>query len=86
MSLEMSEVFWTFFITSIIGLLLALGKLCYKSKCQEINVCCFKIVRNIEAEVKEDQLAIKSQDTRQDDIEIGNTSQKGDETPKKNTI
>jgi len=74
MSLEMSEVFWTFFITSIIGLLLALGKLCYKSKCQEINVCCFKVVRNIEAEVKED-------------IEIGDTSQKGDETPKKsNTI
>jgi hypothetical protein len=72
MPLEMSEVFWTFFITSIIGLLLALGKLCYKSKCQEINVCCFKVVRNIEAEVKED-------------IELG-SSQKGDETPKKNTI
>ena len=85
MPLEMSEVFWTFFITSIIGLLLALGKLCYKSKCQEINVCCFKVVRNIEAEVKEDQLANKSQDVRQDDIELG-SSQKGDETPKKNTI
>jgi len=72
MPLEMSEVFWTFFITSIIGLLLSLGKLCYKSKCQEINVCCFKVVRNIEAEVKED-------------IELG-SSQKGEETPKKNTI
>ena len=64
---EMSEVFYTFLITSIIGLLLALGKLCYKSKCQEINVCCFKVVRNIEAEVKED-------------LEIGDSSKTNEET------
>ena len=54
MAIEMSEVFWTFFITSIIGFFLAVGKLCYKSKCSEINICCFKVVRNIDSEVKED--------------------------------
>jgi hypothetical protein len=51
---EMSEVFWGLFLTSTIGFILALGKICYKSKCQEINLGCIKIVRNIEAEVKED--------------------------------
>jgi len=67
----MSEVFWTFFITSLIGLILALGKICYKSKCSEINLCCIKITRNIDAEVKED-------------IELGSSSKDTDE--KKNTI
>jgi hypothetical protein len=51
---EMSEVFWGLFLTSTIGFILALGKICYKSKCQEVNLCCIKIVRNIDAEVKED--------------------------------
>lgn len=71
MSIEMSEVFWTFFITSLIGFLLAVGKLCYKSKCSEINFCCLKITRNVDAEVKED-------------LELG-TSSKDTEESKKNT-
>ena len=63
MAIEMSEVFWTFFITSIIGFVLALGKLCYKSKCSEINFCCLKVVRNTEAELKEDlELGASSKD------------------------
>jgi hypothetical protein len=57
---DLSEVFWTFLITSSVGFVLALARVCYKSKCQEINFCCIKIVRNIEAEVKED-------------LELGNT-------------
>jgi len=54
MSQILSEVFYTFLITSVIGLIIAVGKMCYKSKCSEINFCCIKITRNIEAEVKED--------------------------------
>lgn len=54
MSQELSEVFYTFLITSVIGLLLGIGRICYKSKCSSIDVCCIKVVRNIEAEVKED--------------------------------
>ena len=61
MAIELSEMFWTFFITSIAGFILALGKMCYKSKCTQIDLCCFKIVRNIDAEVRED-------------IELGNGS------------
>ena len=64
MAIEMSEVFWTFFITSVIGLMLAVGKLCYKSKCSEINLCCIRVVRNIEIEAKEDlELGTSSKDT-----------------------
>jgi len=54
MSQELSEVFYTFLITSVIGLLLGVGRICYKSKCSSIDFCCIKVVRNIEAEVKED--------------------------------
>ena len=54
MSQELSEVFYTFLITSIIGLLLGVGRICYKSKCSSIDICCIKIVRNIDAEVTED--------------------------------
>jgi len=52
--MEMTEIFWTFFLTSIIGLLLAIGKLCYKSKCVEVQFCCIRVVRNIDVELKED--------------------------------
>ena len=65
---EMSEVFWGLFLTTTVGLLLALGKMCYKSKCSTVELCCFKITRNIEAEMRED-------------IELGSTSK--DEESKK---
>ena len=55
MAQELSEVFWTFLITSCIGLLLAIAKLCYKSKCKEVNMCCFKIIRDTEGEEKIDE-------------------------------
>jgi len=54
MSQELSEVFYTFLITSVIAFILGLGKLCYKSKCSEINFCCFRVVRNVEIELRED--------------------------------
>lgn len=52
--MEMSEVFWTFFITSMIGLILKGGSMLYKSKCKTVECCCIKVDRDIEAEVKVD--------------------------------
>ena len=50
----MTEVFWTFLITSSIGLLLAIGRLCYKSKCKNIKMCgCINIQRDVATEHKE---------------------------------
>nr|WPF46592.1 MAG: hypothetical protein [Lake Baikal virophage 6] len=56
MAVEMSEVFWSFFITSMIGLLLKGGSMLYKSKCKTVECCCIKIERDIEAEVAVDVL------------------------------
>ena len=49
----MSDVFWTFFITSIIGLILKSISMAYKSKCKEVTCCCIKIIRDVETEEKE---------------------------------
>ena len=46
-------VFWSFFITSSVGLIIALTKMAYKSKCKEVSCCCIKIVRDIDTEEKE---------------------------------
>ena len=51
---EMSEVFWSFFITSMIGLILKGGSMLYKSKCKSVECCCIKVERDIEAEVRVD--------------------------------
>jgi hypothetical protein len=51
---EMSEVFWSFFITSMIGLLLKGGSMLYKSKCKSVECCCIKVERDIESEVRVD--------------------------------
>lgn len=60
---ELSEMFWTFFLTSVAAFILALGRMCYKSKCSTVELCCFKITRNIEAELKEDiELGSNSKD------------------------
>jgi hypothetical protein len=63
MAQELSEVFYTFLITSVVGFILALGRICYKSKCSSIDFCCIKIVRNVEVEMKEDlELGSSSKD------------------------
>ena len=49
-----SEIFLTFSVTSFIGCVLAIGNLCYRSKCKEIGVCCVSIKRDVEIEEKED--------------------------------
>ena len=46
----MSEVFWTGLYTSLIGLVIAVGSQCYKSKCSQVDICCIKITRDVEGE------------------------------------
>ena len=50
MAQELSEVFWSFLISSCVGLLLAVCRLAYKSKCKEVNFCCIKIIRDTSGE------------------------------------
>ena len=52
----LSEVFWTFLISSVGGIILVGVRLCYKSKCREVDFCCLKIVRDVEGEEKIDRI------------------------------
>lgn len=52
---ELSEIFYTLLITSTIGLILAIAKICYKSKCREINACGLHIIRDVEGEERIDE-------------------------------
>jgi len=51
---ELSEVFWQFFVVAVIGLLGAVIRAIYTSKCTRFTCCGMQIERNIEAEVRED--------------------------------
>ena len=73
MSQILSEVFYSFLISSCIGLLLVLIKTCYKSKCREVNVCCIKIIRDVEGET-----AVDIEQTHNNN----NNSSRGEESPR----
>ena len=49
----MTEIFYTFVITTAVGLIITISRMCYKSKCKEINIGCIKIIRDTETEEKE---------------------------------
>jgi hypothetical protein len=56
-----SEIFYTFLITSVISCCLALARMMYKSKCSSVTCCCFKITRDIPNEEKLDEMVIQRQ-------------------------
>jgi hypothetical protein len=59
----MSEVFWVGFYFSMIAMILGIGSQCYKSKCKEVNLCCIKIVHDVQGEeeiCKRQQQAIQN--------------------------
>lgn len=60
----LSEIFYSLLITTGGGLILSLAKLCFKSKCSEVNLCCLKIIRDVDAEEKEAEF-IATHTTRQ---------------------
>jgi hypothetical protein len=51
----LSEVFWSFFLTSVIGCLLGIFKMIYKSKCKKCSLCGIIIERDVEIEEKIDE-------------------------------
>jgi len=58
----LSEVYWVAFTSTVVGLVLGLARLCYKSKCQSIECLgCIKIERNTEGELKEDAIELRRQ-------------------------
>lgn len=57
----LSEVFWVAFITTMSATLIKCGAMLYKSKCREVECCCIKIVRDIEAEATSEALEVQQQ-------------------------
>ena len=51
----LSEVFWVAFISTITGFLIKVCSMAYKSKCKEVVCCCLKIIRDTDAEEKEEE-------------------------------
>lgn len=56
----LSEVFYSFFITSVIGFLVVIGRMLYKSKCNEFSFCGLKILRNVQLEAEIDEEMIEN--------------------------
>jgi len=56
----MTEIFWSLVISTLSGICLGLGALCYKSKCDKINMPCLKIHRNVSLEEKIDEIEINN--------------------------
>jgi len=67
----LSEVFYSLLVTSTIGFLLALSRLCYKSKCEtiEIGLSGVRIVRDVQNEEKIDEIQINQQNSNKDNLE-----------------
>lgn len=51
----MSETFWMFLITSLIGLVLKMISSCYKSKCKSFDCFGVSIIRDVVIEEKYDE-------------------------------
>jgi len=64
----LSEIFWSFFITSIIACILASTKLLYKSKCENISCCGLVIKRNVELEEKVDEIELQRRNESKENI------------------
>jgi len=64
----LSEIFWTFLVTSILGCMLATTRMLYKSKCRSVECCGLKIIRDVEGEEKIDERIIPSLEKRDEDL------------------
>lgn len=51
----LTETFWVFLSTSVIGCFLGLFRMLYKSKCVSIKCCGLEIKRDVEVELEIDE-------------------------------
>lgn len=64
----LSEVFWVAFVATTSAMVIKLASLCFKSKCKECSVCGgrIRIIRDIDAEVKEEEIRSNSKDKEEE--------------------
>lgn len=61
-----TEVFFTFLITSIIGLIMGIARMLYKSKCRQFSCCGFHFDRDVEGEEKLDEMTVMRQNSQEE--------------------
>ena len=57
---ELSETFYVFIVATASALIGLILKLCYDSKCTDINLFCLKIKRDTAGEIDEDKFKIEN--------------------------
>jgi hypothetical protein len=64
----LSETFWVAFIATASAMVIKLASLCFKSKCKECQICGgrIKIIRDIDAETKENEFELTHQDKKEE--------------------
>lgn len=70
----LSEVFWVAFITTMSATVIKCGAMLYKSKCREVECCCIKIVRDLEAEAAAEALEIQQQQINRNSLSRSGSS------------
>jgi len=70
----LSEVFWVAFITTMSATLIKCGAMLYKSKCREVQCCCIKIVRDLEAEAAAEALEMQQQQNNRQSLNRNTSS------------
>lgn len=73
-----TEIFLTFLVTSLVGCILALSKMAYRSKCKRCSFCGIEIERDTESEEKVDELEIQRSKSLGNNS-LDNTESKKDE-------
>lgn len=58
----LSEIYWSFFTTSVITCILGMLRMAYKSKCSTVDFCCIKIIRDTAIEFKEDEMELEKKE------------------------
>jgi len=52
----MTEMFYMFLISSVLGCLGMSFRMMYKSKCKEVDFCCIRVLRDTQGEEKIDEI------------------------------
>jgi hypothetical protein len=64
----LSEIFFSFLITSIIACVLTITRQIYKSKCENIECCGLMIKRNVILEEKLDEIDINRKESKENNV------------------
>ena len=55
--MELSEIYWIFFTSSVLAFCGVIVRYCYKTRCSYIECCGLQITRDIRAEEKDEERA-----------------------------